>query len=505
MRIRTSRLSWSKLEADVLVAFVNSGGEISKVLAPLEKHFGLRFAGYVDQRGFEGKKGQKILLPLLATGSSYKALLCVGVGEGSLSVDGWREAYAHAVKAIDQSQFASLVVAEIGARRPRGEAFARMMGAAAEGAWLAGYRFHTYRPEPAKHEKSHVADLCFAAISAPEERAARGAFAQAEAVVLGVHLARDLVNTPSSDMMPADMAEAARRVAARDARLSVEVLDRVEMEKMGMGAALAVARGSALEPQLVHLKYQPKTKAKKKICVIGKAVTFDSGGLSIKTADGMMTMKCDMAGAAAVIGLFQALPELAPQVEVHGVFIAVENMPSGTAYRPGDVVKAMNGKTIEVLNTDAEGRLTLADAIGYAAEHVQPDEIIDLATLTGAAIIAVGEEITALFANEDRLAQNLQRASEEVGEVMCRLPLYQPYSQLLKSKVADLKNIAGRAAGSMTAALFLQAFVPESTAWAHLDIAGPAFMERDTRPDMPQGGTGWGVRTLARYLQSQNR
>ncbi len=505
MRIRTSRLPWSKLTADLLVVLVARGESLTKTLTILEKELGCAFSDYVTQRGFEGQKGQKMLLPLLSANAPYRALLCIGVGEGVPSVDGWREALAQTVKAADQGQFVSLVIAEVGVRRPRGESFARMLAAAAEGAWLAGYRFHTYRPEPAKHETSHVIDICFANILAQEERSARVALTQAEAVVLGVHLARDLVNTPSSDLAPADMAEAARRVVAQDARLSVEVLDRAWMEGLEMGAALAVAKGSVHEPQLVHMKYRPKGKAKKKICIIGKAVTFDSGGLSLKTADGMMTMKSDMAGAAAVLGLFQTLPGLAPQIEVHGIFIAVENMPSGTAYRPGDVVKAMNGKTIEVLNTDAEGRLTLADAMAYATEHVKPDELIDLATLTGAAVIALGEEISALFSNNDKLAQNLQKASEEVGEVVCRLPLYAPYRQLIKSKIADLKNIGGRPAGSITAALFLQAFVPNSIAWAHLDIAGPAFMERDSRPDTPHGGTGWGVRTLARYLQSQSR
>ncbi len=504
MRIRTSRLPWSTLEADLLVVFVAKDEAVIKTVTILEKELGLSLLAYVQGRGFEGQKGQTVLLPLLSTAGAYRAVLLVGVGT-SLTVDGWRETLARVVKVADKEQFTSLVVSEMGMRRPKGEALARMISASAEGAWLASYRFHSYRPEPAKHEKSHISDICFAEIPATEERAVRLSLTQAEAIVLGVHLARDLVNTPSSDMGPADMAGVAERIAARDPRLTVNVLNRTAMEALGMGAALAVAKGSIHEPQLVHLSYRPKGKAKKKICVIGKAVTFDSGGLSLKPADGMMTMKCDMGGAAAVIGLFQALPEIAPQVEVHGIFIAVENMPSGTAYRPGDVVKAMNGKTIEVLNTDAEGRLTLADALAYAAEHVKADEIIDLATLTGAAVVAVGEEITALFANNEKLAQGLERASADGGEVVCRLPLFAPYRQLIKSKVADLKNIGGKAAGCITAALFLQAFVADSQAWAHLDIAGPAFMERESRPDVPYGGTGWGVRTLIRYLQLQSR
>ncbi len=506
MHIRTSRQSWTDLEADLLVVFVPKGeGMLEKVLKPLEKELKTNFIGYLKQRGFEGDKGQKMLIPLLSDEARYRAVLCLGATESALSVDGWREAAARAVQAADQGQFSTLVFADLGVRRPTGEALARACGAMAEGASLAGYRYHAYRPEPTKHEKSHVTEVVFASIAHKDERAVRASLSQAGATVTGVHVARDLVNTPPSDMAPSHMAEAARSIAAQDVRLSVEVLDRTWMEGLEMGAALAVAKGSIHEPLLVHLKYKPKGKIRKKICVIGKAVTFDSGGLSIKTADGMTTMKCDMAGAAAVLGLFQVLPEIAPQVEVHGIFIAVENMPSGTAYRPGDVVKAMNGKTIEVLNTDAEGRLTLADALAYVSAHVKPDQVIDLATLTGAAVVAVGEEITALFANDDRLAQGLMKAGEEVGEYYCRLPLFQPYKKLIKSKIADLKNIGGRPAGSITAALFLEAFVPAGTPWAHLDIAGPAFMERDSRPDTPQGGTGVGVRTLVRYLQSQDR
>jgi len=211
-------------------------------------------------------------------------------------------------------------------------------------------------------------------------------------------------------------------------------------------------------------------------------------------------MKIDMAGAAAVLGLFQALPSFAPNVEVHGIFLAVENMPSGRAYRPGDVVKAMNGNTIEVLNTDAEGRVTLADALSYAAT-LKPDAIIDLATLTGACVVALGEEVAGLMSNDAKLTDRLLHAAQDAGEELWQLPLFKPYQELIKSKVADIKNTGGRAAGTITAALFLSHFVGDIP-WAHLDIAGPSYAEKETRPDVPFGGTGYGVRLLMRYLQA---
>ena len=512
MHIRTSRASWLKLAGDALVVFLpKDSASIEKSVKTLEKTLNHTLHGYLEQRGFEGKKGEVLVLPLLAhsmterANPAYRALMFVGTGEHAPLLDEWRKLMAQTVKAANRERFTRVVFSEEGTRRPRGATFAQVIGAMAEGAWLTGYRYHTYRTELASHEHSHVSDICFAAVDAANERLVRTALNEAEALALGVHVARDLVNTPPSDLPPSAMVDAARRVADADPRVSIEVFDREAMQALGMGAALAVARGSEHAPFMVHLVFKPKGKALKKVAVVGKAVTFDSGGLSIKPSKHMETMKCDMAGAAAVIGLFQALPALAPQVEVHGLFIAVENMPSGAAYRPGDVVRAMNGKTIEVLNTDAEGRLTLADALSYVSAKVKPDAVIDLATLTGAAVVAVGEEITALFANTDAQAQDLIKASVGTGETLCRLPLFAPYKQLVASKIADLKNTGNGSAGAITAALFLEHFVPTDVPWAHLDIAGPAFMERDSRPDIPHGGTGVGVRLLARYLQAFHR
>jgi leucyl aminopeptidase len=270
-----------------------------------------------------------------------------------------------------------------------------------------------------------------------------------------------------------------------------------------MGAFLGVAAGTVQPPRFVHLTYTPAGRARRRVAVIGKGITFDAGGLDLKTADGMLRMKDDMSGAAAVLGVMSALPKLRPTVEVHGLIAATENMPSGSAFRPGDVLKAMDGTTIEVGNTDAEGRLTLADALCYARTRVQADEIIDVATLTGACVVALGPLCTGLLANDQGLADRLLRAADDAGERMWRLPLIDEYREHLKSEVADLNNVGPRGGGAITAALFLKEFAG-TTPWAHLDIAGPAFSEKDL-PLAPKGATGVAVRTLLAYLTAGGR
>jgi leucyl aminopeptidase len=268
---------------------------------------------------------------------------------------------------------------------------------------------------------------------------------------------------------------------------------------MGMGAFVGVAQGSEEPPKFIHLTYTPKGRPRRRVVLIGKGITFDSGGLDLKTADGMLRMKDDMSGAAGVLGIFQALPQLRPPVEVHGLIAATENMPSGTAQRPGDIVRAMNGLTIEIGNTDAEGRLTLADALAYAVREIKPDEMVDMATLTGAVVIALGQGLSGVMASDDALATRLLAAAETAGERMWRLPLHEEYKDGLKSEVADLNNISSqRGAGAIVAGLFMREFT-EGVPWAHLDIAGTAFTEREL-PLGPKGATGVGVRTLLGYL-----
>jgi len=301
-------------------------------------------------------------------------------------------------------------------------------------------------------------------------------------------------------MRLAQVAENIAKMAGSSVR--VRVYNREQCEKKKMGAFLAVAQGSDAEPRFIHLTYKPEGRAKKVIALVGKGVTFDSGGLSLKPGPYMETMKCDMAGAAAVLGTFATLARLKPKVEVHGIIPATENMVNGIAMRPGDVIKASNGKTIEVLNTDAEGRLILADGLHYASK-LNPDYMIDLATLTGACVVALGEEVGAVMSNDDAFRGMVIDRAGTAGEKMWPIPLEPRYNALLESPIADLRNIStSRYGGSITAGLFLQNFVGEGIPWVHLDIAGPAFAERPLSSYIGKGGSGFGVRTLVELLRS---
>jgi leucyl aminopeptidase len=316
--------------------------------------------------------------------------------------------------------------------------------------------------------------------------------------------ARDLVNEPASRMTPAHLRTHAERITANDKNIKLKILDATDCEKLGMGAFLAVAKGSDEPPYFFHMVYRPKrsNKTHKKVAFIGKGLTFDSGGLSLKPTEHMETMKCDMAGAAVVIGVFSVLSDISPNVEVHGLIAACENMPSGKAMRPGDIVTAMNGKSIEILNTDAEGRLTLADALAYAAKKIKPDCMIDIATLTGACMVALGTDVAGLMTNEDKFFEQIKKAAATAGEPIWRLPLPDDYAPLVVGDYADLRNTSrAKYGGALTAGLFLKEFAGD-VPWAHLDIAGPAFAERDVNPYMNKGGTGYGVRTMLNWLNN---
>ncbi|PJA45885.1 leucyl aminopeptidase, partial [Candidatus Uhrbacteria bacterium CG_4_9_14_3_um_filter_50_9] len=365
-----------------------------------------------------------------------------------------------------------------------------------EGVVLASYRFGIY----VKPQKKQVDAFEIVTSDGRAVRSAELGIEDGEIGAEGAIFARDLVNMPANDMLPETLVEKAKEIGVGKGSIRVRVYDQEKLEKMGAGSLLAVAKGSDNPPYLVHMIYTPEGKAKKKVCLVGKAVTFDSGGLSLKPANFMETMKCDMGGSAVVLGVFSVIDRLAPKAEVHGIFGAVENMPSGKAFRPGDVVTAMNKKTIEVLNTDAEGRLTLADTLTYATKQ-KPDFIIDLATLTGACVVALGEEISAVMSNDTALTDQILSAAKAADEKMWPLPLEKNYKPLLKSDVADLKNIGGRWGGAITAGLFLEEFVAEIP-WAHIDIAGATFAERPIDAYTPKGGTGHAVRTLLELLRS---
>lgn len=394
-----------------------------------------------------------------------------------------------------------------------------------EGMTLGTYTFNRYKKmEKKEHEIETVSIISDAGKKDLEKGIHTG-----EIMSRATTLARDLVNEPSSVTTPTFLSLVARDIAKKNASITCDVLEKKDMEKLGMGGILGIAKGSDEEPKLIKLTFRchpehtegsrPKSKQSdhngishpdsasgfemtdgKTIVLVGKGVTFDSGGLSLKSQEGMETMKIDMAGAASILGIFSVLSELQPNATVIGIIPAVENMPSGKAIKPGDVVKAYGGKTIEVISTDAEGRVILADALAWAGDMMKPDVMIDLATLTGACMIALGEDIAGLFTTNETLGKNLIHSSEQAGEALWELPLPESYNDLIKSDIADIRNVSKkRYGGAITAALFLNAFVPENVPWAHLDIAGPAVAEKDA-PLTSVGATGFGVRLILEYL-----
>jgi len=364
----------------------------------------------------------------------------------------------------------------------------------ASGISLRCYTFDKYKTVKA-NEKPKLEQV---SVLTAEAAAARKAWSSLEAVNRGVALARDLVNEPANMLYPVALADRAKALAKLG--LTVDVLTPREMKKLGMGALLGVAQGSVQEGRMIVMQWKGGKAGAAPLAFVGKAVTFDTGGISIKPAAGMEDMKGDMAGGACVVGLMAALAGRKAKANVVGVVPAVENMPSGAAQRPGDVVKSMSGQTIAVLNTDAEGRLILADAMWYCQDRFKPAFMIDLATLTGAILVALGKEYAGLFSNNDELSQRLSEAGAETGEKVWRLPLAPEYDKLIDTDVADMKNIGGRNAGSITAAQFLQRFV-NNVPWAHLDIAGTG-MDAPKSAINPSWGSGWGVKLLNRLVEA---
>lgn len=470
-----------------------SGGATGAVDAALDG----KLTKYMKEDKFKTKLGATFVM---RTGGEIpaKRVMVVGLGKREdFGLEAVRQAAAASLNVAKSLQVRSVVSVLHGAGNG-GLKASDCAQAMVEGARLADYTFDTYRR--AKKEKKQVGRFDIVTHDGQDVRHALKGIEIGELMSRGTVFARDLVNTPSKDLYPEKLVEAAKAIAKGKSSIRVKVYDRTALSRMGAGGMLGVAQGSDHPPYLVHMVYKPKKATKKRVALVGKAVTFDSGGLSLKPADGMMTMKCDMAGAAAVLGAFCVIAQMAPACEVHGIFGAVENMPSGKAIRPGDVLSAMNKKTIEVLNTDAEGRLTLADTLTYATKQ-KPQAIIDLATLTGACMVALGEEITGIMSNNDALATKVQDAATAAGEKMWRLPLEKNYRKLIKSEVADMQNIGARWGGALTAGLFLEEFV-DKTPWAHLDIAGPAFAEREIDPYTRKGATGHGVRTLLQFMKS---
>ncbi len=448
-----------------------------------------------SQFGFYGKAFSTVYLQTKNV-KNVKAALLVGLGnKEDLNGETLRRAGAAAVKKLESlyQKQASILLPQVL------ESASEEACALAEGAALASYRFNKYKS--GKEEKGTVAALNFVSSKKGEGEVKKG-IRLAQILSEATFFVRDLVNEPPSSLPPRRFAEYVQKVAEEGAssNISLTLYDKEKIEAMGMGSFLGVNRGSAEPPVFVHLHYKPK-EFKKSVALVGKGITFDSGGLSLKPAESMETMKMDMGGAASILGTFKALAQIKPNVEVHGIMALTENMPGGKAYKPGDVLKAMNGKTIEVLNTDAEGRLILADALSYAVKQ-NPDVIIDIATLTAAVIIALGSQVAAVMGNNQELINQILKVSAESGEKFWQLPLVKEYREGLNSPVADIKNISStrKEGGSIVAGLFLQEFVKDKP-WAHLDIAGTAWSDKD-RDYFSAGGTGFPTRTLIRYLLS---
>ncbi|APG28009.1 leucyl aminopeptidase [Syntrophotalea acetylenivorans] len=442
---------------------------------------------------FSGEAQQTLLLHGNRQLAAERILL-IGLGkEKDITLETLRKAGATTINQLRQRRLTDF--SWIPADSPlHGLEVEAMTSAWVEGLILADYRFEQYRSPDPKRSPS-LQQLTVLTERKKEQAATETAVRRAESLCRGVILSRDLVNEPGNVKSPIFLAEQAQAIAA-EVGLECTVLDRQALEKEGCGALLGVAQGSVREPRLIVLHYRGAGD-ERPVALVGKGVVFDSGGISLKPGEKMDQMKMDMAGGATVLGTMLAAALLKLPVNLVGIVPAVENMPSGSAIRPGDILTSMAGRTIEVLNTDAEGRLILADALTYA-KRFNPREVIDLATLTGACIIALGHHAAAVLGNHNGLLRQLQKAGETSGERCWQLPLWDEYAEQLKSEVADLKNIGGRPAGTITAAAFLQHFAKDYR-WAHLDIAGTAWQEKGS-DYRPAGGTGFGVRLLIEHL-----
>jgi leucyl aminopeptidase len=475
----------------VLIVFCGEnlkfGPATQQALAPLGDV--VRRAAAADR--FTGKNGSSLDI-VAPAGLNLPRLVVIGTGkEGDLGSRGVVKLGGVAMGKVPNAATEATIVAEFGSGPLGGDEIADL----ALGARLRAYSFDRYKTKRKEgEERTGKVTVNFACA---QPAAAEKASARTSAVADGVVLARDLINEPANILYPAEFAR--RAGGLKKLGVTVEVLDVAAMKKLGMGALLGVGMGSAHEPKLVIMRWNGGKRGADPIAFIGKGVCFDSGGISIKPAQGMEDMKGDMAGAACVVGLMQVLAARKAKANVIGAIGLVENMPGGRAQRPGDIVTAMSGQTIEVINTDAEGRLVLADVLHYINQRFKPKFMIDLATLTGAIMVALGQEYAGLFSNDDKLAERLTKAGEATGERVWRMPLGAEYDKLIDSKFADMKNTGGRFAGSITGAQFVQRFV-DKTPWAHLDIAGTALSSPQTEINK-SWSAGWGVRLLDRLVR----
>jgi leucyl aminopeptidase len=489
-RFTYSTASPAEVDADVLVLPVFEGPEAGPGVKDVK---GIDLLQAYKDAKLTGKRGETLRVPSFGAVEA-NGILLLGVGKRSEATpESLRRAIGKVAASLAKQRSLATTLPQV---LPRNAEDA--VQATAEGLLLGSYRFDRYKTSPNGKAPSELKTVTILGGARSDSRAAKRALDRAQVISESVAWARDLVNTPALEATPDYLAKQAQRMA-KEVGLKVKVWNKTELERGGMGGILGVGRGSVNDPRLIELQYNGGGRAQP-IAITGKGITFDSGGLSIKDAKNMETMKCDMAGAAAMLATMRTLALLKPRVNVIAAIPSSENMPGGSSIRPGDVLKHRGGKTSEVLNTDAEGRLVLADALAYLAEK-KPRVIIDAATLTGACMVALGDQITGVMGNDRALIRDIIAAGERAGEPMWELPLFREYHAQIDSNLADVKNIGERWGGAITAALFLEEFV-DDIPWAHLDIAGPAFTER-SGDYTPKGGTGVPVRTMVEYILSQ--
>ena len=494
------------LAAPVDVLALTTFGDPSKdaVFKSADQALGGHLADVAKQESFDGKTGQVISVHTHGKVGAKRLVVVGAGGRSDFSNASIRDLTAVVAQYANKVNAASVafVLPSLGANRE-----AQIVQLASEGVHLGGYRFGRYltgddAKKPASLKSFQLStDAKGKKPSATQSRQLESAIERGAAIASATNLARDLINEPAAVATPAYIAQQAQALAKKHKSLSVTVLDAKKCADLGMGMFLAVGQGSDQEPRFVHLVYKPAKKAKKKICFIGKGVTFDSGGYSLKPSASMEDMKIDMSGAAAVISAMDAIATLGSEHEIHAVSALCENLVSGRAYKLGDVLKSMDGQTVEINNTDAEGRLTLGDAITYARQKIDPDEMFDFATLTGACMVALGPYTAGVMSDNEPLVRNWLAVADRTGEDMWRLPLNNRLREQLKSPIADMRNTGDRYGGAITAALFLKAFAKD-TPWVHVDIAGPASTS-STRPSQPKGGTGFAVATIVEYATAK--
>lgn len=489
MEIKVLNAELKEQVCDVLVVGLWEKTEtLSGVIASVDEALGELITNFILKKDkFEGKFNKTYLLQTYGKIPANKVLI-VGLGEKEkFTSNKLRELSAKIVKKASSIK-AKKACIDLGKLQFDASLSGQVV---AEGALIGDYSFDKYKSK--KEDDAKIEEFILVEKDSEKFNKLKIGVEKGERIADAMTFARDLSNEPAQYVTPAKLAEVAKKIEG----VKTKIYEKDDIEKMEMGAFFAVSKGSNEFPKFIHIKYSP-ANPKKKIAIIGKGITFDSGGLDIKPASSMLTMKDDMSGAACTLAVMNALKSFNPQVEVHGIIAACENMPGCSAYKPGDILTAKNKKTIEVDNTDAEGRLTLADALCYASE-LGVDEIIDIATLTGACMVALGTQAAGIMGNNQELIDKLIKTGEENGERYWQLPMYEEYKDGLKSDVADMKNTGSRYGGASAAGVFLQEFVKEGIKWVHLDIAGVAFLEKPQK-ELAKGATGVGVRTLINYI-----